>query len=68
MLGTGLATAALAWSGLAVGAEGVTIAFRPSWELTAAGAGVSLFVGLVAGLIPAWQAAQSQIVESLRSP
>ena len=68
IVGTGLATAALAWSGLAVGAEGVTIAFRPSWELTALGVGVSLSVGILAGLIPAWQASQAQIVSSLRSP
>lgn len=66
ILGTGLALAALAWNGLAVGAEGVTIAFRPSWELGTAGVAVSLAVGALAGLVPAWQAARAQIVSSLR--
>jgi putative ABC transport system permease protein len=68
VMGTGFALAALAWSGLAVGAEGVTIAFRPSWELGILGAVVSLITGILAGLIPAWQSAQSQIVSSLRNP
>lgn len=66
VLGTGLALAVLAGSGLAVGAEGVTIAFRPSWPLAALGIVVSLGVGLAAGMIPAWQAARTQIVTALR--
>lgn len=66
LLGTGLALAVLAWSGMAVGAEGVTIAFRPSWQLGATGAVLSLGIGVVAGLVPAWQAARTQIVTALR--
>lgn len=68
ILGVGLALIALAWSGLAVGAEGAMIAFRPSWKLGGLGAAVSLLVGALAGFIPAWQAARSHIVSSLRSP
>jgi putative ABC transport system permease protein len=67
LLGTGLALAALAWSGLAVGTEGVTIAFRPSPGLAIRGLAVAAAVGVVAGLVPAWQAAQADIVASLRS-
>lgn len=66
VLGTGIALAVLAWSGMAVGAEGVTIAFRPSWQLGAMGAVLSLAIGVVAGLVPAWQAARMQIVIALR--
>jgi putative ABC transport system permease protein len=66
VFGTALALAVLAWTGLAVGAEGVLIAFRPSWELAALGTAASLVVGLAAGLIPAWQAARTQIVPALR--
>lgn len=66
VLGTAVAMAALAWSGLAVGAEGITIAFRPSWQLTALGVGVSLIVGIVAGAVPALQAARTPIVSALR--
>jgi putative ABC transport system permease protein len=66
MLGVLAALAALAWSRLSVGAEAVTIAFAPSPEVLIAGAIVSLAVGLLAGLAPAWQAARSDIVAALR--
>jgi putative ABC transport system permease protein len=66
ILGTAAAMGALAWSGLAVGAEGVTIAFRPSWPLAATAVGVSLVVGVVAGIAPALHAARSPIVAALR--
>ncbi|MGH7199452.1 MAG: ABC transporter permease, partial [Planctomycetaceae bacterium] len=67
-LGTGAALAVLAWSGLAVGAEGVAVAFRPSWQLAATGLVVSLSVGAVAGLVPAWQAARTPVLQALRHP
>lgn len=67
LTGTGLALATLTWSGMAVGAEGVTIAFQPSWQLAVMGIVVSLAVGLLAGLWPAAQAARAQIVSSLRA-
>ncbi len=66
LLGTLLALILLALGGMAVGAEGVTIAFRPSWTLAAAGAGVSLVLGIVAGVVPGWQAARTEIVVALR--
>lgn len=65
-LGTLTALAILAWSGLAIGAEGVTIAFRPSASLAVAGLTVSVIVGLLAGVVPAFQAARAEIVPSLR--
>jgi putative ABC transport system permease protein len=66
VMGTAVAMAALAWSGFAVGAEGVTIAFRPSWQLTGLGVGVSVCVGVLAGVIPAFHAARTPIVAALR--
>lgn len=66
LLGTGLALAVLAGSRFAVGAEGVTIAFRPSLQLGLTGLLVSLAVGLLAGLVPACQAARTKIVTALR--
>ena len=63
----GAATAALYWSGLAVGTEGVSIAFTPTLSLAMTGLGVSLLVGIVAGLVPAVQAARAEIVGSLRA-
>lgn len=65
-VGTAAATAFLACGGFAIGAEGATIAFRPSIALALLGLGVSLGVGLVAGLFPAFGAARTPIVQALR--
>jgi putative ABC transport system permease protein len=56
----------LAWSGMSIAAEGVTIAFRPSWDIVMQGLIASLAVGLLAGLAPGIQAARTQIVAALR--
>ncbi len=66
MLGTAAASGALAWTGLAVGTEGVSIAFLPSLRLALTGLAVSAAVGVLAGSVPAWQAARADIVHSLR--
>lgn len=64
--GTGMALGILAVGGFAIGAEGATIAFRPSWWLAGSGSVVSLAVGVIAGLAPAIQAATVPIVDALR--
>jgi len=70
VLGGGLGIAAgllfLAWSGMSVAAEGVTIAFQPSWDIAIQGLIASLAVGLLAGLAPGWHAARAEIVPALR--
>ena len=66
LAGVLLALAALAWSDLAVGAEAVTIAIRPSPGLAWNGLAVSAGLGVLAGLVPAWQAARADIVAALR--
>lgn len=66
LLGTAAALTALGLGGLAIGAEGVTIAFRPSLQLASLGATVSLGVGIAAGFFPAVQAARTPIVTALR--
>ena len=66
MIGTLLATGALAVGGFAIGAEGATIAFRPSLSLLVSGAAVSLLVGVLAGIAPAIQAATVPIVNALQ--
>lgn len=66
LLGIGAGLALLAWSGFSVGAEGVTIAFRPSFDLAITGGIVTLIVGILAGIVPGWQAANAQIVHALR--
>jgi putative ABC transport system permease protein len=67
LLGVGAASAVLAWGGLALGAEGVTIAFAPSLGVAAAGLAAALAVGALASAAPAWQAARAEIVASLRA-
>lgn len=64
--GTLLALAALGFGGFAIGAEGATIAFRPSLGLAVTGTAVSVVVGVLAGFIPAIQAATVPIVSALR--
>jgi putative ABC transport system permease protein len=66
LLGIGAALATLAWSGLVVGTQGVAIAFAPSINLTVTGLLVAVVVGILAGLVPAWQAARADILSSLR--
>jgi putative ABC transport system permease protein len=66
LLGIGAGLGLLAWGGFAVGAEGVTIAFNPSLDLAVSGALVSAIVGVLAGIIPGWQAARTEIVTALR--
>ena len=56
----------LAWSGMSVAAEGVTIAFRPSWEIALQGLLASIAVGLIAGIAPGWHASRTEIVPALR--
>ncbi len=65
-LGTGLALTALSLGGFAIGAEGATIAFRPSFTLAWQGAVASLGIGIVAGLAPAIQVAKIPLVTALQ--
>ena len=55
-----------ALGGFAIGAEGATIAFRPSLSLLMSGAVVSVVVGIASGIAPAIQAATVPIVNALR--
>lgn len=66
LLGTLAATGALAVGGFAIGAEGATIAFRPSLSLLISGVAVSLIVGITAGIAPAIQAATVPVVSALQ--
>lgn len=66
VLGVGTALATLQWSGLSLATEGIDITFSASPTLAAIGLGVSLIVGIAAGVMPALQAARADIVSSLR--
>ena len=51
---------------MSVGAEAVTIAFQATWRLAVLGVAVSLVVGVLAGIAPAWAASRMDLVAALR--
>jgi putative ABC transport system permease protein len=67
IVGVGAAMLTLQLSRLSVGAEAVTIAFKPTWDLAATGIVISAIVGLLAGLAPGWHASRAEIVPALRA-
>ncbi|OAI54245.1 ABC transporter substrate-binding protein [Planctomyces sp. SCGC AG-212-M04] len=67
LIGVAAALATLEATQLSLGTEGILISFLPSARLAITGAIVSVLVGVVAGLIPAWQAGRADIVTALRS-
>jgi putative ABC transport system permease protein len=67
IVGSMFALLALHFGGFAIGAEGATIAFKPSIWLGLYSIGTSLIVGLAAGLPPALQTAGMSIVNALRT-
>ncbi len=66
VLGIGAAMLTLQLSSLSVGAEAVTIAFTPSWNLGMTGMIVAIVTGILAGVMPACHAARTEIVPALR--
>jgi len=67
ILGVGAAMLVLQFSHLSVGAEAVTIAFRPSASVAFASLVIALVVGVLAGIAPGWHAARAEIVPALRN-
>ena len=66
-IGIAAAVIAIISTGLAIGAEAVTIAFTPSLDLVLTG-GVLLAIGsMVAGIIPAWVASRTSIIGALHA-
>lgn len=65
--GAMVAVAILHFSGLAIGAEGVTIALRSSFDQLVLSLAGSLITGLIAGSVPALQAGFAPIVPSLQA-
>ncbi len=65
-MGVMVGVAMLKAQGLAVGAEGVMMTFRPTVDLALVALGVSFLVGVLSGIVPAAQAARMNIVSALR--
>jgi len=66
LIGVGAGMFLLACGGFSIGAEGVTIAFQPSFDQGLWGVVVCILVGMIAGLVPGWHAARTDIVAALR--
>ena len=56
----------LQWQRYTLGNEGLTLSFVPGGEVLFNGLVLSLVLGLLAGLFPAWMATGQSIVKSLR--
>ncbi len=54
-------------SDLALGTEGILIAFLPSFSLAITGVTIATGEGILAVVTPAWHAAQAEIVPALRT-
>ena len=67
LIGTLLATVFLLQSQLSLGAEAVTIAIQPTWNMVLYAAITSVVIGVIAGFAPAMHAARADIVMSLRT-
>jgi putative ABC transport system permease protein len=65
-LGVVAAISALAFGHFSMGTEGVVIAFGPSLSVALIGLATAAGAGLLAGIVPAWQATRSEIVVALR--
>ncbi|MFN0017586.1 MAG: ABC transporter permease [Pirellulaceae bacterium] len=65
-IGIGSALIILSTSNFALGTEGILITFLPSISLGLTGLIVAMVVGLLAGVIPAFQASRAEIVPALR--
>ncbi|MBL8891485.1 MAG: ABC transporter permease [Planctomycetaceae bacterium] len=66
VLGVAVAWLILSWGNFSVGAEGVAITLRPSFPLIVSGLGISIVLGMVASVIPAYQSTRSNLVLALR--
>ena len=66
IVGVVIAMFTLTLSRLSIGAEAVMIAFIGSPRLALMGVLVAMLAGLLAGLLPAWHAARTEIVPALR--
>jgi putative ABC transport system permease protein len=66
LIGVAAAIAALAVGRFSMGTEGVVVAFEPSLSVAVLGVATAAAAGLLAGVVPAWQATRSEIVAALR--
>ncbi len=61
------AAAVIRWTNLSISQEGLSIIVDPSWTAAATGFVLAGAAGVVAGLVPAWQASRREITSCLRA-
>lgn len=67
LIGTAGAAAGLAWRTMTLTTEGLSISVRSDPQIVVIGLIVSAALGVLAGLVPAWQASRRRIVECFRA-
>ncbi|MHC4121331.1 MAG: FtsX-like permease family protein, partial [Planctomycetota bacterium] len=66
-IGTLSAVGILYWKQLSLSVDGLSIPISAEITLLAAGLGISVVMGVVAGLAPAWQASRHEIASCFRA-
>lgn len=67
VLGIALAAGILAWRTMSLTTEGLSISVRSDPWIVIVGLAISAGLGVLAGLVPAWQASRRQIIECFRA-
>lgn len=66
-LGTLAATGVIEWGQYSLSVDGLSIPIQAGFPLFLAGMGISMVLGVLAGLVPAWQATRSEIAQCFRA-
>ena len=67
LVGALAAIAMLQWAQFSLTSDGVSIPFAADWPLLATGLAISMLLGVLAGLVPAWQASRRNIADCFRA-
>ena len=67
VVGVLTATIFLHLQSITIGNEGLALAFIPSFSVWVTGIALSLILGILAGIYPAWQASKNSIAQNLRT-
>lgn len=66
-VGTLVAVFAVGYGNFSLSTEGLSVNITPQWSVFAVGLAISASVGVLAGLIPAWQASRREIAHCFRA-
>jgi len=66
-VGTAISVAVMKWGNFSLSTEGLSIQFMTTSNVVLAGLTVSVLLGLLASLVPAWQASRREITQCFRA-